>query len=84
MSRTGGKARSHTANAGTELYRSPEQQDKKQYNSKVDIFALGFIFFELNFPMVTGHEMNKVWSMIRSALSKVQVFDTLCVTAGLQ
>ena len=60
VSRKGGKARSHTASAGTELYISPEQQNKKNYNSKVDIFALGLIFFEFNCPMVTHHERNKV------------------------
>ncbi len=59
-SRSGGKARQHTVNAGTELYRSPEQKAKQMYNSKVDIFALGLIIFELNYPMITGHQMNKV------------------------
>ena len=55
-SRRGGRPGVHTANAGTELYRSPEQRAKEKYNSKVDIFALGLIFFELNYPMITGHQ----------------------------
>ena len=59
-SRRGGRPGAHTASAGTELYRSPEQRAKRKYNSKVDIFALGLIFFELNYPMITGHQMNKV------------------------
>ena len=40
---------------------SPEQLSGKRYNEKVDIFALGIIFFELNCPFSTEMERFKVY-----------------------
>ena len=46
----------HTEDIGTELYMSPEQLAQKKYNHKVDIFALGIIFFEILTPFHTTME----------------------------
>ena len=39
-------AESHTLSIGTGLYLSPEQVQKKHYNLKVDIFAMGLILLK--------------------------------------
>ncbi|XP_059162494.1 interferon-induced, double-stranded RNA-activated protein kinase-like isoform X2 [Physella acuta] len=45
-------ANQHTALQGTKLYMSPEQLNKGQYDTKVDIFSTGLVFLELcrSFP----------------------------------
>lgn len=48
----------HTEQVGTQLYMSPEQQEGRQYNYKVDIYSLGLIFFEL--LRVFGTEMERI------------------------
>ena len=45
---------------GTSLYMSPEQMKKERYDNKVDIYALGVIFFEMNCPLATEAERCKV------------------------
>lgn len=49
----------HTRDCGTDLYMSPEQQSKKNYNSKTDIFPLGIILYELLVPFQTQSERYK-------------------------
>ncbi|XP_048249248.1 eukaryotic translation initiation factor 2-alpha kinase 3-like [Haliotis rufescens] len=46
----------HTAEVGTQLYMSPEQIARRQYDHKVDIFSLGMILFELLYPFSTQME----------------------------
>ncbi|XP_059838172.1 interferon-induced, double-stranded RNA-activated protein kinase-like isoform X2 [Hypanus sabinus] len=57
---------SHTKHVGTTYYMSPEQLRGDDYNHKVDIFALGLIFFELLW-MYQGSESEKHqnWKKIR-------------------
>ena len=57
------QARSRSSQAGTFMYMAPEQIEKRKYNEKVDIFALGVIFFELNCPLLTDMERFKVYKL---------------------
>ena len=51
---------SHTIGAGTKLYMSPEQKSNSKYNEKVDIYALGLIFFEMNCATGSYQERDEV------------------------
>ncbi|XP_061645795.1 interferon-induced, double-stranded RNA-activated protein kinase isoform X3 [Phyllopteryx taeniolatus] len=53
-------------NKGTRSYMAPEQKDKIDYDRKVDIFALGLIYFELLWFMATGAERGKLWDDVRN------------------
>ncbi|KAJ8412778.1 hypothetical protein AAFF_G00117290 [Aldrovandia affinis] len=50
---------------GTPSYMSPEQENLSEYDEKVDIFALGLIFFKLLWKMATEMERGKIWSDLR-------------------
>uniref|UniRef100_A0A3Q3DC30 Eukaryotic translation initiation factor 2 alpha kinase 2 n=1 Tax=Hippocampus comes TaxID=109280 RepID=A0A3Q3DC30_HIPCM len=52
--------------SGTPFYMAPEQKDKTDYDRKVDIFALGLIYFELLWCMFTRCERNKLCADVRS------------------
>ena len=45
-----------TKNIGTPLYIAPELEKSKNYNEKVDIYALGIILFEMFYIFKTLHE----------------------------
>uniref|UniRef100_A0A3P9AAP0 non-specific serine/threonine protein kinase n=1 Tax=Esox lucius TaxID=8010 RepID=A0A3P9AAP0_ESOLU len=54
-----------TKRTGTRSYMAPEQRNKTSYDRKVDIFALGLIYFELLWNL-SGMERAEVWDDIRS------------------
>ncbi|CAI6343646.1 unnamed protein product [Macrosiphum euphorbiae] len=56
----------HTNQVGTQLYMSPEQIHEKPYNSKVDIYSLGVIFFELLNSFNTEMERVKTLQQVRN------------------
>ncbi|XP_029963174.1 interferon-induced, double-stranded RNA-activated protein kinase-like [Salarias fasciatus] len=50
---------------GTPSYMAPEQKEKKTYDRKVDIFALGLIYFEMLWN-ISGHERVLIWGDVRN------------------
>ncbi|XP_061914502.1 interferon-induced, double-stranded RNA-activated protein kinase [Entelurus aequoreus] len=55
-----------TGNPGTPSYMAPEQKYKNIYDRKVDIFALGLIFFELLCQIYTMTERERLWDDVRN------------------
>ncbi|KFU94859.1 Interferon-induced, double-stranded RNA-activated protein kinase, partial [Chaetura pelagica] len=53
-----------TEDRGTRPYMAPEQVEAS-YGIKVDIFALGLIWFEILWPFNSRHERSKEWPKIR-------------------
>jgi len=58
----------HTKNVGTLLYASPEQLKENYYNEKSDIYSLGFILFEMVYPLKTAMEKNQRFKELRESL----------------
>ncbi|XP_033835940.1 interferon-induced, double-stranded RNA-activated protein kinase-like isoform X2 [Periophthalmus magnuspinnatus] len=54
-----------TVYKGTPSYMAPEQMNRKTYDRKVDIFALGLIYFELLWNIVTGQERQAIWDELK-------------------
>ncbi|CAL8300135.1 unnamed protein product [Merluccius merluccius] len=50
---------------GTRSFMAPEQRSEHVYDRKVDIFALGLIYFLMLWKMLTGQEKAQVWNGIR-------------------
>ncbi|KAJ3151444.1 hypothetical protein HK101_001885, partial [Irineochytrium annulatum] len=60
---------SMTLDVGTPVYVAPElliKGSQAKYNSKVDIYSLGIVFFEMLYPFGTGMQRVKVLTDIRS------------------
>lgn len=61
-----------TKRTGTRTYMSPEQMNQTTYDRKVDIYALGLIYFELVWNLGTMHEKEKIWDKLRVRVFPVQ------------
>ena len=70
---------SHTQGVGTPLYRAPEQVYTRNYDKKVDVFALGIMLIELLYPFTTEHERRDVLTDARKAKlpRELEAEDTL-------
>ena len=73
-------SRTLTNDVGTKLYNSPEQLEGKKYGPKVDMYAMGLIFLELNYHyMEFSHEKQKVAICSHFAILRIiflfQLFD---------
>ncbi|XP_078129318.1 interferon-induced, double-stranded RNA-activated protein kinase-like isoform X2 [Sander vitreus] len=55
-----------TVYKGTPSYMAPEQKRKSTYDRKVDIFALGLIYFEILWNVSVGNERKVIWDDARN------------------
>jgi len=61
--------KSMTFNLGTPLYSAPEQMTQNNYDSKVDVYSLGLILFEMNYTFKTMHEKHSSFNKLRNDLT---------------
>ncbi|RXK39365.1 PEK/GCN2 protein kinase [Tremella mesenterica] len=54
-----------TSGIGTSLYIAPEVAGSRSYDTKVDMYSLGIIFFEMCYPFKTGMERIQILSALR-------------------
>ncbi|XP_036443559.1 protein kinase containing Z-DNA binding domains [Colossoma macropomum] len=66
MTDVNGGSPKRTVCVGTPSYRSPEQENQKEYDEKTDIFPLGLIWFELLWKIPTVMEKSKMWKDVRN------------------
>ncbi|KAL2083310.1 hypothetical protein ACEWY4_021083 [Coilia grayii] len=66
-----------TERTGTKSYMSPEQNQSK-YDRKVDIFALGLIYFELVWTMFTKAQKYNIWNEVREQNFPEEFSDQFC------
>ncbi|KAI8903394.1 kinase-like domain-containing protein, partial [Gorgonomyces haynaldii] len=54
-----------TSEIGTPVYIAPEMMHSNRYNSKVDMYSLGIVFFEMIYPMKTHMERIHILRQLR-------------------
>lgn len=59
--------RSMTEGAGTRAYMAPEQMISHDYDKRVDIFALGLVFFQVMYPLRDQQELVNMLASIRDS-----------------
>ncbi|KAK2896230.1 hypothetical protein QQF64_006423 [Cirrhinus molitorella] len=64
------------SNRGTLTYMSPEQENKRYYDEKTDIFPLGLIWFEMIWKISTGMERAELWPNLRNKRFPNRFSDT--------
>eukprot|EP00164_Ancoracysta_twista_P010436 GFYU01015738.1.p1 GENE.GFYU01015738.1~~GFYU01015738.1.p1 ORF type:complete len:1304 (+),score=377.66 GFYU01015738.1:84-3995(+) len=65
-----------TVGVGTYFYTAPEQEaEGESYDEKVDLYALGVIFFELMHPLTTAHERATTLTNLRQHLIFPEGFE---------
>ncbi len=58
---------SHSGQVGTWFYMAPEQlKPGMRYDQKVDIFALGVIFFEMSYPLTAQERLQVLKNLLIS------------------
>ncbi|XP_062374939.1 interferon-induced, double-stranded RNA-activated protein kinase-like isoform X2 [Sardina pilchardus] len=72
-----------TKHTGTRSYMSPEQMNQPTYDRKVDIFALGLIYFELLWTVKTKAEKCDIWEHIKTKKFPEGFRDQFCFEHAL-
>src|SRR5581483_6432989 len=71
------QSQSHTEGKGTFLYAAPEQLNKRNYNYKVDIFALGLIVMQFQVNFSNENELFNAIKLLREKRKLPQSFEDL-------